>query len=119
MQTKDKEMYWKRRSFLLLSLTLLSNAVSATSSFMAIPCSVIAAVYTALWGIAATLVAIMFLYGGVKYAFSADDPGGRKQGKSICIQAAIGGIFIMVWTGFKQLLVSVSPTWLSWVGCGI
>ncbi|HHQ44993.1 MAG TPA: hypothetical protein ENN13_02535 [Candidatus Altiarchaeales archaeon] len=44
--------------------------------------------------IGGTLISIMFLYGALFYVYSADDPGGRKTAKSICIHAIIGGIII-------------------------
>ena len=48
----------------------------------------------------------MFLYGGVKYVISADDPGGRKQGKMICIHAMVGGLLFMLWTAINTLFAN-------------
>lgn len=42
----------------------------------------------------ATLITVMFIYGGLRYVYGADDPGTRKQAKSICINALVGGILI-------------------------
>ena len=76
-----------------------------------IPCKIVSTVYDTLTVISGTIVIIMFIYGGMKYVFSADDPGGRKQGKNICIHALIGGILIVSWTGINSLLKDVSPLW--------
>jgi hypothetical protein len=46
----------------------------------------------------------MFLYGATKYAMSADNPGGRKQGKDIIIHAIIGGIIFALWAAISVLL---------------
>lgn len=85
----------KRKWFaVLFSLFLLSVVASAADDdlIMNIVCSVIQPVYKALRVATPTLVGLMFMYGAVKYAFSADDPGGRKQAKSIMIHAVIAGI---------------------------
>ncbi|MFH1404208.1 MAG: hypothetical protein ABIH11_08075 [Candidatus Altiarchaeota archaeon] len=39
---------------------------------------------------------VMFVYGGLKYIFSADDPSGRKTGLNICIAATIGALLIVI-----------------------
>ncbi len=39
---------------------------------------------------------VMFLYGAAKFIYSADDPGGRKQGKDVCIAALIAMIIINI-----------------------
>jgi len=57
-------------------------------------CTWINMVKDTIMAIGPALVLIMFTYGGIKYVFSADDPGGRKAGKMTCIHAIIGGILI-------------------------
>lgn len=42
------------------------------------------------------LAVVFFLYGGAKYVYTADDPGGRKQGMGICVAAIIAFIIIQV-----------------------
>ena len=49
--------------------------------------------------LAVLIAALMFAYGGAKYAFSADDPGGRKQGKNIMIQTIIALLIIVMSRG--------------------
>jgi len=41
-----------------------------------------------------SLVVVMFVYGGAKYVYSADDPGARKQAMGICVAAIVAGIII-------------------------
>jgi hypothetical protein len=97
-----------------LVLCFLASAVSAsTTSIKDIPCSVIKAVADAMKAIGASLVAIMFIYGGVKYIYSADDPGGRKQGKNMVIHAIIGSLIMGL------LAVIVSMVGASGKMCGI
>ncbi|MBU0761757.1 MAG: hypothetical protein KKD39_01925 [Candidatus Altiarchaeota archaeon] len=76
-------------------LATLSDTASA-SGIMKVPCDIVLAVADAFKVIGPSIVAIMFVYGGIKYAFSADDPGGRKQGKTICIHAVIGAIIMLL-----------------------
>jgi hypothetical protein len=78
---------------------------AAAQDIETVPCLVISAVWSAFSKISLTLIGIMFLYGGAKYAYSADDPGGRKQGKNICIHAIIGAILIGLVIQIKDLLV--------------
>src|SRR5512140_185134 len=59
-------------------------------------CTILLSIKTVITTIGSTLVVIMFVYGGLKYTFSADDAGGRKQGKMTCIHAVIGGILIVI-----------------------
>ena len=61
-------------------------------------CGLVPEVMTLAWALAL----LMFIYGGAKYAYAADDPGGRKAGKNIAINALIG--FIIV--GIAKAVVS-------------
>jgi hypothetical protein len=71
-----------------------AGTASATTAIQTIPCMVIAGVWEAIRSIAPALLTVFFLYGAAKYAYSADDPGGRKQGKSIAINALIGFLIV-------------------------
>jgi len=57
-------------------------------------CSFIIPVMNAISAMGGTLLVIMLIFGGVKYTFSADDAGGRKEGKNMIIHAVIGGILL-------------------------
>lgn len=107
-----------RRALVLLTLTFSASYVSASglSIIKDIPCSILSMIYDTMTAVAGTLVFLMFIYGGLKYAFSSDDPGGRKQGKMICIHATIGGILIAVWSAIQSSLSGLA-TWLSFTGC--
>jgi len=59
-------------------------------------CKVICCLHNHLLPVAQAIAALMFVYGGAKYAYSADDPGGRKQGKSISVNAIIGLLIVIM-----------------------
>jgi hypothetical protein len=61
-------------------------------------------VFEAVTAAGGTLVLIMFAYGGAKYAYSADNPGAAKQGKTICVHAIIGGILLILWEAVRTVL---------------
>ncbi len=102
-----------RRLLVLLAVfTLLAVAVFPASANMEKSlddtlCDILKAIGYALGTVGPMLVALMFLYGGVKYVSSADDPGGRKQGKTICIHAVIGGIIIALAHTLVTMVVNV------------
>jgi uncharacterized membrane-anchored protein len=73
----------------------LSTFVSATTMTVFI-CSIIRPIWTTLATIAPLFVGGMFMYGASKYIYSAEDPGGRKQGKEMCIHALIGAIMLVL-----------------------
>ncbi|MFH1404206.1 MAG: hypothetical protein ABIH11_08065 [Candidatus Altiarchaeota archaeon] len=84
---------------LLACLIVFSMATTASAISNAIKlrvCSVVTSIYQALWAIAPSFVALMFIYGGVKYVYGGDDPGARKSGRNICVHAIIGGILIAI-----------------------
>jgi hypothetical protein len=95
-----------------LILLALSTTAIAGATIKSTVCSVIDDVADAILAIGGTLVVIMFVYGGTKYTFSADDPGGRKSGKMTCIHAMIGGILIML----ADIIVGPSGV-ISLAGC--
>jgi len=82
-----------------------------------VPCTIIRSVFQALQTILGTLAMIMFIYGGLKYIFSADDPGGRKQGKMIAINATIGGMIYLIWLSVETLLAASTGGVLDWSSC--
>jgi hypothetical protein len=59
-------------------------------------CKIVNTIVGAIRVVGPTLVALMFTYGAVRYIFSADDPAGRKQGKTICVHALIGGLLLLL-----------------------
>ena len=75
---------------------ILAPSTASASDAAAIIASVICGLVPEVIDLARALAILMFIYGGAKYAYSADDPGGRKQGKMTCIHAIIGGILLMI-----------------------
>ena len=57
-----------------------------------------------LIALAQAIAALIFVYGGARYAYSADDPEGRKQAKSLAVNALIGLIIVIV----SQVMVQVA-----------
>ncbi|MFH1404209.1 MAG: TrbC/VirB2 family protein [Candidatus Altiarchaeota archaeon] len=75
----------------IIVLLLCTQIVSAaTTDPAAIIKGLICSIWTDFTKLIGPLATLMFVYGGAKYAYSADDPGGRKQAKAICINAIIG-----------------------------
>ncbi len=79
----------------LVSLLTSGSSVSgASNAIHTVPCKLLGGLFSALTTIGPSLVLLMMVYGAAKYAFSADDPGGRKQGKTIFIHAIIGAVIM-------------------------
>jgi len=87
--------------FLILTL---SSAAYATVDFKTVPCRIILDVLTLMTRASASLVVLMMIWGAIKYIYSADDPGGRKQGKNTIIHAIVAGIIIGMWAAVQPLL---------------
>jgi len=79
----------------LIILTTTASADAAEEIKNAV-CDVIANILFPLIVIGFSLVLLMITYAGVKYVYSADDPGGRKEAKSIIVNAIIGGILLFI-----------------------
>jgi hypothetical protein len=82
------------RAVSVFILLVLVGTASAQNLMKEAVCSVINDVRDALMAIGPALVLVMFVYGGVRYVYGADDPGVRKSGKNTCIHAIIGGVLI-------------------------
>ncbi len=99
----------KQKGYIILALVLYGiTATVAANPITTIVCPILTDIIAAFTTIAGTLVILMFLYGGLKYIFSADDPGGRKQGKMTCIHAVIGGVIVVLATNIVGLLAMAS-----------
>jgi hypothetical protein len=96
-----------KREYLVAALicaAVVPMLVSASVDFTSLPCTIIKQVRNTINVVGPTLVLIMFLYGGIKYTMSADNPGGRNQGKTICIHAIIAGLIFVIWKTVESLL---------------
>jgi len=93
-------------------LSVLASAASASllDTFRRTPCKILMNFYNAMNVVVPTLVFIMMTYGAIRYAYGADDPGGRKTGKSIFIQAMVGGLLYLLYTAVMTLLFKAPPT---------
>ena len=74
----------------------IGQAAAIGQSIRTIVCSVIWQIWFPLQAIGYALVLLMITYAGVRYVYSSDDPGGRKQAKSMIVNAMIGGILIFI-----------------------
>ncbi len=91
----------KRRLAITFAVAAALAAAAAVSAQGAVnPAEIIADTICSLIPEAASLAwwlaLLMFIYGGAKYAYGADDPGARKQGKNIAVNAMIGLIIVAV-----------------------
>jgi len=77
----------------ILALYALIGKAAANSAATIIA-GVICGLIPDLMSLARLIAILIFVYGGAKYAFSADDPGGRKQGKTLAIHALVGFIIV-------------------------
>ncbi|MBU0761759.1 MAG: hypothetical protein KKD39_01935 [Candidatus Altiarchaeota archaeon] len=94
---KKKIVFW--------TLFLMAGLVDASANPAAIIAGVICSLVPDVLRLARVLAVVMFIYGGAKYAFAADDPGGRKQGKSIAINALIGLLIVAASYSLVQSIV--------------
>jgi hypothetical protein len=108
MYVKKEKMTSKTRIWAAAWVIAIAAAapVSAALDFISIPCYLINQIFDVVDVVAPSLVAIMFAYGAAKYAYSADNPGGRNQGRTICVHALIGGIIFIMWFTVQKLLFS-------------
>ena len=59
-------------------------------------CRVICCVHNHLLPVAQAMAAALFVYAGARYAYSADDPEGKKEAKTIAFSAVIGLMIMLV-----------------------
>jgi hypothetical protein len=113
-----KGMSAGRRFAMAASAVFSAAAVASAANIEAVPCMIISGVWDALTAIGPSLIAVMFFYGVAKYAYSADDPGGRKQGKTIIIHAVIGGILMGVLASIVSTLGLAATDMCSGINVG-
>ncbi|HHQ44992.1 MAG TPA: hypothetical protein ENN13_02530 [Candidatus Altiarchaeales archaeon] len=77
---------------ILLLLILAENTMAVGNKIAIAICNV----YNAVITLAIPLATLMFIYGGARYVYSADDPGGRKAAKKICVHSLVGLIIVGV-----------------------
>jgi len=104
----NNKQHLRRIGFVLAGVSGRLVAAQAANPIADPICTVLAGILNALRAIGPALVALMLIYGGVRYIYSADDPGGRKQAKSLLINAIIGGIILVVVYSMWLLLFNVA-----------
>ena len=93
---------------LLLNIACLSYLVAtadAQTDMSSNVCAILTGILDPLKIAGYTLVLLMILYAAVKYVYSADDPGGRKQAKSIVVNAIIGGILLRIAMALADIVI--------------
>jgi len=109
----SKKSLKTKLAIILLCLLYLATSASALTIAEAIKnvvCKVLKTVMDPLPTIGVSLVLLMIIYAAVKYVYSADDPGGRKQAKSIIVNALIGGIILLIAVPLGKLAVGSNAT---------
>jgi hypothetical protein len=96
----------KRVSGAFLILLITAHHASATTDVAALLAQVICGLVPELIILARYVAIAVFIYGGAKYAFSADDPGGRKQGKNIAINGLIGMLIVSASRALVEAIAS-------------
>jgi len=92
----------------ILLAVLSSNASAIAPSVIYSPIvSVICQILRALLGIVALLAAVVFVYAGVIWVSSRDDPGKRKEALSIMTHCIIGLIAVLI---ARAVISNVVPT---------
>jgi hypothetical protein len=84
------------KTAVLIALFFFCNTVSALAVLTPV-CDFVANLNNAIAVIGASLVLLMLVYAAVKWIYSSDDPGGRKQAVSIIVNALIGGIIMILY----------------------
>jgi len=80
-----------------LAVNALASTVSAT--YLGVINIFICTLVRSFIIIGNSIAVVMFIYGGIRYMYTSDDPGGRKQAMGICIAAVIAMIIIQAGSG--------------------
>ncbi|MFH0859710.1 MAG: pilin [Candidatus Altiarchaeota archaeon] len=96
----------------ILLLIALSSIVSAQSWVTAVSSIVCGLLVDALKNIVGALAAVVFVYSGVEYVISQDDPGKRKNARDMMIYALVGIILV----GIAATIIGAVPGFTG-LGC--
>ena len=86
-----------QKAAILIILATLTSAQPATSSPEYNVYRLVCCTYVHVLPVAQAIAALMIVYGGAKYAYNADDPSGKKQGKNIATSGIIG-LLLLIFT---------------------
>jgi len=101
-----------RKILKLTAALLLAYATVAATAGLSVPAigtpeytlyTVVCCLVNNLFPVAQAIAALIFVYAGARYAYSAEDPGGRKQAKSLAINSFIGMVIVII----SQSLITV------------
>ena len=109
---RDFDFKAAARWLVALAAPASASAQATAVDFTTAPCSIVSAVAIAIEAAVPAIVTIMFTYGAIRYVFSAEDPGGRKNAKDICISAIIAGILFAIIAALVTLLSGIMPFWV-------
>ncbi|MFH0859711.1 MAG: pilin [Candidatus Altiarchaeota archaeon] len=92
----------------LFVLSTLTQGQMSSSSISSPVNEILCMIYNGIYQIAASLAVLVFVFAGVKYVSSMDDPGKRKSAKDTMIAAIIGLIIVSIGKALvNQVLESV------------
>lgn len=97
---------------LVILIILSSFAVAQDDWVIAITTLVCDILVDALKDIVGALAAVVFVYAGIEYVISQDDPGKRKQARDMMVYAIVGIILV----GIASTIISSVPGFSSY-GC--
>lgn len=86
-------------STILIHIIIFANIVQGqvTSEAISIPVNtVLCMIYNGIYQIAASIAVLVFVFAGIKFVASMDDPGKRKSAKDTMIAAIIGLIIVSI-----------------------
>jgi len=96
----------------ILSLLLLAGtavAQSASTKLGDILAEYLCTLFSAVKQIAGVLAVFVLVVAGVKWLWSRDDPGERKQAKSLIETVLMGLILIAAATGIVVAVIQITP----------
>jgi len=79
-------------------------------------CKVLSGILPILIATGYGLALVMLTYGGVRYIYHADDPGGRKEAKSIVVNGIIGAILVTIAYFITVLIIGSGSVFCSGMG---
>lgn len=89
----------------VLSVLALASSASATA-YLTVITTFVCSLAGSIRMIGNSIGIIMFIYGALKYMYTADDPGGRKQAMGICVAAIMALIIIQAAIAVMNLVGS-------------
>jgi len=98
----------------LLSSTTTVNAALSPWLFATPVLDIVCALLCAMFEIAGALAALVFVYSGVRWIASQDDPGKRKSARDTMIHAIIGLIIV----GVAEIIVTNVTIMVPTTNCG-